>query len=73
MLLVKDPEGYPKKAKIKDNGDGTYAVSYVPDIAGRYTVSIKYGGDEVPYSPYRIRAVSSGDASKCIVIGMLFI
>ncbi|KAM6987094.1 filamin-C isoform 14-T14 [Aplochiton taeniatus] len=62
-----DPEGKPKKANIRDNRDGTYTVSYVPDMAGRYTITIKYGGDEIPYSPYRIHALPTGDASKCLV------
>ncbi|MGH0130078.1 UNVERIFIED_CONTAM: hypothetical protein FKN15_040916 [Acipenser sinensis] len=66
-----DPEGKPKKANIRDNEDGAYLVSYVPDMTGRYTTLIKYGGDEIPYSPYRIRAVSTGDASKCRVTGGL--
>ncbi|OWK49688.1 Filamin-A, partial [Lonchura striata] len=38
-------------------------------MTGRYTILIKYGGDEIPYSPYRIRAVPTGDASKCTVTG----
>uniref|UniRef100_H2ZJ18 Uncharacterized protein n=1 Tax=Ciona savignyi TaxID=51511 RepID=H2ZJ18_CIOSA len=68
-VQVTDPEGRPKRASIRDNGDGTYNVSYVPDLVGRYTISVKYGGDEIPYSPYRIRAVPSGNASKCLVSG----
>lgn len=44
-------------------------MSYVPDMTGRYTILIKYGGDEIPYSPYRIRALPTGDASKCTVTG----
>lgn len=44
-------------------------MSYVPDAAGRYTITIKYGGDEIPYSPYRIHALPTGDASKCLVTG----
>lgn len=66
---AQDPEGKPKKANIRDNHDGTYLVSYVPDMTGRYTILIKYGGDEIPYSPYRIRALPTGDASKCTVTG----
>ncbi|XP_024140416.1 filamin-C isoform X1 [Oryzias melastigma] len=62
-----DPKGKPKKATIRDNRDGTYTVSYVPDLTGRYTITIKYGGDEIPYSPYRIPAAPTGDASKCLV------
>ncbi|TWW57270.1 Filamin-A [Takifugu flavidus] len=68
-VQITDPEGKPKKAKIRDNHDGTYLVSYVPDMTGRYTILIKYGGDEIPYSPYRIRALPTGDASKCTVTG----
>ncbi|KYO34434.1 hypothetical protein Y1Q_0021009 [Alligator mississippiensis] len=66
-VQITDPEGKPKKASIRDNGDGTYTVSYVPDTAGRYTILITYGGDQIPYSPYRIRALPTGDASKCTV------
>ncbi|XP_061470231.1 filamin-A isoform X1 [Rhineura floridana] len=66
-VQITDPEGKPKKATIHDNQDGTYTVSYVPDMTGRYTILIKYGGDEIPYSPYRIRALPTGDASKCTV------
>ncbi|XP_031734699.1 filamin-C-like isoform X1 [Anarrhichthys ocellatus] len=66
-IQILDPEGKPKKANIRDNRDGTYTVSYVPDMTGRYTITIKYGGDEIPYSPYRIHALPAGDASKCLV------
>ncbi|XP_062435521.1 filamin-C isoform X4 [Rhea pennata] len=68
-VQILDPEGQPKKAAIRDNGDGTYTVSYVPDLPGRYTITIKYGGDEIPFSPFRIHAVPAGDASKCLVTG----
>uniref|UniRef100_A0A3P8TK02 Filamin A n=1 Tax=Amphiprion percula TaxID=161767 RepID=A0A3P8TK02_AMPPE len=68
-VQITDPDGKPKKANIRDNHDGTYLVSYVPDMTGRYTILIKYGGDEIPYSPYRIRALPTGDASKCTVTG----
>lgn len=69
MCFHQDPEGKPKKANIRDNRDGTYTVSYVPDMTGRYTITIKYGGDEIPFSPYRIHALPTGDASKCLVTG----
>uniref|UniRef100_U3K7V6 Filamin C n=1 Tax=Ficedula albicollis TaxID=59894 RepID=U3K7V6_FICAL len=70
-VQILDPEGQPKKASIRDNGDGTYTVSYVPDVPGRYTSTVKYGGDEIPIpaSPFRVLAVPSGDASKCLVTG----
>ncbi|XP_014268387.2 filamin B a isoform X2 [Maylandia zebra] len=68
-VLITDQDGKPKQPRIHDNGDGTYRVSYIPDRAGRYTIVIKYGGDDIPASPYRVRATATGDASKCTVTG----
>ncbi|XP_023655301.1 filamin-B isoform X1 [Paramormyrops kingsleyae] len=68
-VQITDQEGKPKKVSIHDNQDGTYRVSYIPDKVGRYTIVIKYGGDEIPTSPYRIRATAVGDASKCTIAG----
>uniref|UniRef100_A0A8B9HYD3 Filamin B n=1 Tax=Astyanax mexicanus TaxID=7994 RepID=A0A8B9HYD3_ASTMX len=68
-VQITDQDGKLKTANISDNQDGTYKVSYVPDKVGRYTIVIKYGGDEIPTSPYRVRATTSGDASKCTVTG----
>uniref|UniRef100_A0AAY4EVL4 Calponin-homology (CH) domain-containing protein n=1 Tax=Denticeps clupeoides TaxID=299321 RepID=A0AAY4EVL4_9TELE len=69
-VQIIDPEGKQKKVNIRDNRNGTYTVFYVPDMTGRYTITIKYGGDEIPYSPYRIHAIPTGDASKCLVTGL---
>lgn len=41
----------------------------MPDSTGPYTITIKYGGDEIPYSPYRIQSLPTGDASKCLLTG----
>ncbi|XP_059185463.1 LOW QUALITY PROTEIN: filamin-B [Centropristis striata] len=68
-VLITDQDGKPKQPTIRDNGDGTYGVSYIPDRTGRYTIVIKYGGDDIPASPYRVRATATGDASKCTVTG----
>ncbi|KAM7005424.1 filamin B a isoform 2-T2 [Tautogolabrus adspersus] len=68
-VLITDPDGKLKQASIHDNGDGTYRVSYIPDRTGRYNIVIKYGGDDIPASPYRVRATATGDASKCTVTG----
>ena len=38
-------------------------------VPGRYTLGVKYGGDSVPQSPFRVNANPTGDASKCKVSG----
>ena len=32
-------------------------------------IGVTYGGDDIPFSPYRIRATQTGDASKCLATG----
>ncbi|XP_077459894.1 filamin-B-like [Stigmatopora argus] len=66
-VLITDPDGKSKRPDIRDDGDGTYKVTYVPDRAGRYAIVVKYGGDHILDSPYRVRATATGDASKCVV------
>lgn len=69
MSGIQDQEGKPKRADIHDNQDGTYAVTYIPDKTGRYSIGIKYGEDDIPLSPYRVRVSPAGDASKCLATG----
>ncbi|XP_063517100.1 filamin-B isoform X4 [Pongo pygmaeus] len=68
-VQITDQEGKPKRAIVHDNKDGTYAVTYIPDKTGRYMIGVTYGGDNIPLSPYRIRATQTGDASKCLATG----
>ncbi|XP_063113409.1 filamin-B isoform X5 [Cavia porcellus] len=68
-VQITDQEGKPKRATVHDNKDGTYAVTYIPDKTGRYMIGVTYGGDDIPFSPYRIRATQTGDASKCLATG----
>ncbi|XP_061796901.2 filamin-B isoform X1 [Nerophis lumbriciformis] len=68
-VLITDQDGKPKLPSIHDNEDDTYQVSYIPDRAGRYTIVIKYGGDDIMTSPYKVQATATGDASKCIATG----
>ncbi|KAF7207732.1 filamin-B isoform X1 [Nothobranchius furzeri] len=68
-VQITDQDGKLKQPSIHDNGAGMYTVSYIPDRTGRYTIVIKYGGDDIPASPYRVRASPTGDASKCTVTG----
>lgn len=64
-VQVKGPDGYPRKVKVTDNGDGIFKATYIPDDCGRYKVSVKYGGKEVPHSPFQVQAFATGSAEKC--------
>ena len=55
---------------VKENGDGTYTIEYVPEKPGRHSVDVKYGGRRVPKSPFRVQVKPSGDASKVKIDGL---
>ncbi|XP_070558725.1 filamin-A-like isoform X9 [Ptychodera flava] len=69
-ITITDANGKHIKPDIIDNGDGTYRIRYTPTDVGRYTITVKYGGDQVPYSPYHVRTSPTGDASKVEIIGV---
>lgn len=56
--------------KLTDNEDGTYVVDYSPPTPGNYTVSLKYGGLQVPQSPIRVPVHPHVDVSKIKVDGL---
>ena len=70
VATVAPPSGPDLPVDVKDNGDGTYTLEYVPERPGRHSVDVKYGGRRVPKSPFRVQVKPSGDASKVEVDGL---
>ncbi|BFZ10498.1 hypothetical protein BsWGS_13537 [Bradybaena similaris] len=68
-VFVKRPDGTLIRPLIQDNEDGTYDVAYTPEDLGVYDVVVQYGGQNVPGSPYNVKATPTGDASKCKITG----
>jgi len=50
-IVVKDPQGKPVPADIKDNGDGTYGVTYHPDVPGPHTVDVTLDAQHIKDMP----------------------
>lgn len=71
----------PAKVKMNcvEQDDGTYKVIYNPTLSGVYEISIRFAGQHIPGSAYKVRIVESedqldaammlGDASKCDASG----
>ncbi|XP_021363284.1 filamin-A-like isoform X15 [Mizuhopecten yessoensis] len=64
-VTVMRPDGSYISPVVQDNGDGTFTVSYIPDDLGLYKINVKFGGKNVPNSPFKVKALPTGDASKC--------
>ena len=56
---------------ITDNGDGSFAVQYVPVIDGPAQVHVSYGGDPIPASPYNIQIAQALNISMVQVHSMM--
>uniref|UniRef100_A0A1I8PFB0 Calponin-homology (CH) domain-containing protein n=1 Tax=Stomoxys calcitrans TaxID=35570 RepID=A0A1I8PFB0_STOCA len=65
---IKNPKGKHIKPRLQEINDGTYVVSFVPDECGTYHVSIKYGGQEIEGSPFKLEAFQTGEAKKCKLV-----
>uniref|UniRef100_A0A3B3BXH0 Filamin C, gamma b (actin binding protein 280) n=1 Tax=Oryzias melastigma TaxID=30732 RepID=A0A3B3BXH0_ORYME len=47
--------GTEAEVHIQDNGDGTYTITYIPLYPGCYTLTIRYGGQDVPNFPAQLK------------------
>lgn len=60
----------PKAPEVRDNGDGTYDVTYTPHNEGAMqTANVTWGGRPVPGSPYRTRVKPTVEPSRVRVSG----
>lgn len=64
-----DPEGHVVRPEIQDKGNGLYAVTYTPESVGNYSIPVKFNGQDVPSSPFSVKATPVGDASKVKFVG----
>ncbi|GFN93495.1 filamin-a-like [Plakobranchus ocellatus] len=67
-VFVKRPDDTFIRPFIQDNQDATYDVVYTPEDLGVYDVSVLYGQQHAPGSPYNVKATPTGDAGKCRII-----
>jgi filamin len=74
-MLIKQKNPNLKKnvqVDVRFNNDRnlTYSVSYTPRVEGNHKVSVKYGGQEIPKSPYTVAVEGhAGDPTKVTASG----
>ncbi|XP_070070104.1 filamin-B isoform X2 [Drosophila takahashii] len=55
--------------ELYDHGDATFTLNIKPQEPGRHLLTIKYGGQNVPGSPFALKVAGAPDASKVRVYG----
>lgn len=55
--------------ELYDHSDGTFTLNVKPQESGRHILTVKYGGVDVPGSPFTVRVSGAPDASKVRVYG----
>ena len=64
VVAIRGPS--PATRSIRDNGDGTYTVTYCVACSGAYTVAVTLHGEPIRGSPWRVKVSQlRADASRC--------
>ncbi|KAF1391122.1 hypothetical protein PFLUV_G00038600 [Perca fluviatilis] len=53
-VLVKGPKGIEEPVKQISSQDGVFSYEYYPNSPGKHTVSITWGGQHIPKSPFEV-------------------
>lgn len=62
-VTITGGEGHTIKPKMSPLGDTTNEVTYVAEKTGTYTLSVKWGDEEIPNSPFRVECYDPSDPS----------
>ena len=68
VTVVSETGTSVKVFKAEDGGE-TYSYRFEPDHPGRYTVNVRWGDQDVPGSPFKMKIWPPPDASKVRVSG----
>jgi len=69
---VMGPTG-PVPVQVVDNGDGTYAVTYHPEDAGRHDIAVTLEGKPIKGSTFRVDVQAGAWAGKTIMESFSFV
>lgn len=65
---IKGPHG-TEEMKQENLERGLDHFTYTPTQSGEYVITIKYGGDNIPGSRFRVQVEPPTDPSKCVAFG----
>jgi len=68
-IKCEGPQGKKALSELNDHRDGRFTLFIRPQEGGRHSLSIQYGGNHVPGSPFHLRVSAAPDPGKVRVYG----
>ena len=65
---VSTPDGAELDVDVVENHDGTFDIYYTAPEPGKYVITIRFGGEHIPNSPFHV-LVSSAAIAELGVAG----
>ena len=62
-VLVQGPDGIYYRAEVSDRQNGTYTVSYRPQVTGEHVVSVTIRGRHINDSPFKVAVIKGRNYS----------
>lgn len=59
--VVVQPDGSEVEAEVLENEDGTFDIFYTAPAPGNYVIYVRFGGENVRHSPFRVMVRVSVD------------
>lgn len=72
---VSTPDGGELDVDVVENADGTFDIYYTAPEPGKYVITIRFGGEQIPNSPFHV-VVSfcrADSASPEVISGLVFV
>lgn len=64
--LVVTPDGTEVEAEVMENEDGTFDIFYTAPEPGTYVIYVRFGGENVPKSPFKVMVRTAAEAPKAL-------
>lgn len=68
---VSTPDGAELDVDVVENTDGTFDIYYTAPEPGKYVITIRFGGENIPNSPFHVVVRRTGsDVARCAVTSL---
>uniref|UniRef100_A0A4W4DWE1 Calponin-homology (CH) domain-containing protein n=1 Tax=Electrophorus electricus TaxID=8005 RepID=A0A4W4DWE1_ELEEL len=68
---VLTPDGTELDVDVRENVDGTFDIYYTAPEPGKYIITIRFGGQHIPNSPFHIQVSNMRSDSAALIVAMV--